>query len=205
VPTILLRAGASSGDALSMHWGNGYDAVLLANFLQLHGDADAATLLTKARTALAPGGAAYIVEALPDEDRTQGEGTVQGVTLLALTPAGGTRTYSELSELCRAAGFADTELVPLPATAQALVVAYVDASSKAGIAGTSSSEIAARAEQLQQGQEDTLKANADAAVASKSARGTATSPEEMAWNYPMNLSGQFTQCITHDYKLLQST
>jgi O-methyltransferase domain len=186
--TIVLRTGASPGDALSMHWGNGYDAVLLANFLQLHGDADAATLLTKARTALAPGGAAYIVEALPDEDRTQGEGTVQGVTLLALTPAGGTRTYSELSELCRAAGFADTELVQLPATAQSLVVAYVDASSKAGIVGTSSSEIAARAEQLQQSGEETLKANADAAVA-KSARGTATSPEEMAWNYPMNLSG----------------
>ena len=119
------RFEALPGSAFDVDYGNGYDLVLLPNFLHHFDPTECERLLGKARAALADGGRAVIVEFIPDDSRvTPPVAASFALTMLATTPAGDAYTFRELEAMCRAAGFARSELRELPPTVQRVVMAY---------------------------------------------------------------------------------
>lgn len=112
------------GNAFEADWGSDYDWVLLPNVLHLFDAAGAEQLLAKARAALGPDGEAAIVEFLVDDTRTQPPvAALFGLTMLAVTPHGGTFTLAEMQALAERAGFSETESHPLPFSQQRVVIA----------------------------------------------------------------------------------
>ena len=59
-----------AGSAFDVAWGDGYDLVLLPNFLHHFDVPTCERILAKAHAALAPGGRVVIVEFVPDPDRS---------------------------------------------------------------------------------------------------------------------------------------
>ncbi len=111
-----------AGSAFEVDWGNGYDLILLPNFLH-HFDADACvTLLKKARASLAPGGRVAIVEFVPNEDRVSPEFPAAfALVMLATTPKGDAYTERELAEMAKSAGFRHVTTRPLPPSPASLI------------------------------------------------------------------------------------
>jgi ubiquinone/menaquinone biosynthesis C-methylase UbiE len=112
------------GSAFETAFGDGYDLVLLTNFLH-HFDAPTnVTLLRKVHKALKPGGHAVSLEFIPNEDRvTPHEPARFSFVMLNSTPSGDAYTYAELESMHRQAGFRSTELKALPPTPQSIVTA----------------------------------------------------------------------------------
>jgi ubiquinone/menaquinone biosynthesis C-methylase UbiE len=107
------------GSALEVPFGDGYDIVLLPNFLHHFDPRSCELVLRKSHAALKPGGRVVIVEFVPDEDRSGPPDAVRfGLVMLASTPAGDAYTFSEYQAMLRNAGFARAtlhELAPSPA------------------------------------------------------------------------------------------
>ena len=108
-----------------MDFGEGYDLVLLTNFLHHFDAATCETLATKVYDALAPGGRAVTLEFVPNEDRiSPPDSAMFSMIMLASTPSGDAYTFSELAEMFRHAGFTRSELHRLPPPFQQVVVSY---------------------------------------------------------------------------------
>jgi len=107
------------GSAFEVAWGDGYDIVLLPNFLHHFDPPTCEQLLAKAHAALVPGGRVVIVEFAPDDDRAgPADAVCFSLTMLASTPAGDAYTFAELEAMVRRAGFAHAtrhQLEPTPA------------------------------------------------------------------------------------------
>jgi ubiquinone/menaquinone biosynthesis C-methylase UbiE len=108
------------GSALEVDYGEGYDLVLLTNFIH-HLDPNAAvSLLKKVHRSMASGGRVVICQFVPNEDRLTPQNAAWfNVMLLATTPAGEAYTYSQLCGMLEQAGFAQCErhdLQPTPFT-----------------------------------------------------------------------------------------
>jgi len=107
------------GSAFDVPFGDGYEVVLVPNFLHHFDPPTCEGLLRKVRAALAPGGRVVIVEFVPDEDRMGPPEAVRfSLTMLAGTPAGDVYTFAEYQTMLRNAGFASAtlhELQPSPA------------------------------------------------------------------------------------------
>ena len=107
------------GSAFDVPFGDGYDLVLLPNFLHHFDPPTCERLLAKARGALAPGGRVVIVEFVPDADRLGPPDAVRfELVMLASTPAGDAYTFGEYQGMLKAAGFGTAtlhELTPSPA------------------------------------------------------------------------------------------
>jgi len=107
------------GSAFDVGWGDGYDLVLLPNFLHHFDPPTCERLLAKAHAALAPGGRVVIVEFVPDDDRMGPADAVRfGLVMLAATAGGDAYTFPELSAMLRNTGFDRPtlhELAPSPA------------------------------------------------------------------------------------------
>lgn len=112
------------GSAFEVEFGKDYDAVLITNFLH-HFDASTnVSLLKKVAAALRPGGQVVILEFVPNADRVSPPiPALFSITMLSDTPAGDAYTFTELSEMCRNAGFEGSRLVSLSPLPQSLVVA----------------------------------------------------------------------------------
>ena len=103
------------GSALDVEYGSGYDLVLLTNFLHHFDMATCEALLRKVRAALADGGRALTLEFVPNEDRiSPPEAAGFSMMMLAGTPSGDAYTFSELERMFSNAGFARSEIYPLP-------------------------------------------------------------------------------------------
>ncbi len=113
------------GDAFQLDWGTGYDLVLLPNILHHFDERGCVTLLERSHRALAPGGRVVVVEFVPDESRASPpQAAAFALVMLAMTPGGDAYTFSEYERMCRKAGFASAELLPMPPPLpQQLVVA----------------------------------------------------------------------------------
>ncbi len=112
-----------AGSALEVDFGDGYDLVLLTNFLHHFDAAGCETILKKVHRALKPGGRAVTVEFVPNEDRVSPpEAAAFSLTMLVLTPGGDAYTFAELERMMRNAGFAKNELRELPPSFQRVVV-----------------------------------------------------------------------------------
>jgi 2-polyprenyl-3-methyl-5-hydroxy-6-metoxy-1,4-benzoquinol methylase len=118
------RFEALPGSAFEVDWGDDFDIVLLTNFLHHFSPAENATLLRKVYAALKPGGRAFALEFVPNDDRiTPPSSAAFALIMLATTPAGDAYTFPEYQKMFRAAGFTQTECSNLEPTMQQVIVA----------------------------------------------------------------------------------
>jgi len=111
------------GDAFTAEYGEGYDVILLTNFLHHFDPQTCEQLLRKVRAALAPEGAALTLEFVPNEDRvTPPVSAAFSLMMLAGTNGGDAYTYPELERMFRNAGFSSSEAHQLPASPQQAIV-----------------------------------------------------------------------------------
>lgn len=121
------RYSTIPGSAFDVQFGEGYDLVLLTNFLHHFDPPTCEILLRKVHAALAPGGRAATLEFVPNEDRVSPpEAASFAVMMLGSTPAGDAYTFSELERMASAAGFGKSELYELPPSIQRVVISQKD-------------------------------------------------------------------------------
>ena len=114
------------GSAFEADWGNGYDVVLLPNFLHHFDRAGCMKILRLARAALAPKGRVAIVEWVPNDDRVSPPApALFAMTMLLSTPSGTTYTGPEFSAMLTEARFEQPDIIPLLPTPLTLVLARV--------------------------------------------------------------------------------
>lgn len=119
------RWTAMPGSAFDVDYGDGYDLVLLTNFLHHFDEETNADLARKTYEALADGGRAFTLEFVPNEDRVTPETQAMfALTMLASTGAGDAYTFAEYERVFAGAGFARSEMHLLPSGAQTLVVSH---------------------------------------------------------------------------------
>jgi SAM-dependent methyltransferase len=113
------------GSAFDVEYGRGYDLVLLTNFLHHFDMATCETLLRKVRAALADGGRTVTLEFVPNEDRiSPPEAAGFSMMMLGGTPGGDAYTFSELERMFSNAGFARSEIHPLPPSIEQVVISH---------------------------------------------------------------------------------
>lgn len=109
------RHHALPGSAFEVEYGNGYDLVLLTNFLHHFDVPTCEALLQKIHASLAEGGRVVTLEFIPDENRiTPPSAAGFSLTMLASTPRGDAYTFAELDSMLRNAGFSRNEIHALP-------------------------------------------------------------------------------------------
>ena len=113
------------GDAFETEFGDGYDLILITNFLH-HFDIPTCTqFLRKVHGALAPGGRAAIVDLVPNPDRiSPPTAAAFSMMMLTTTPSGDAYTLPEYEQMTRDAGFARSELAQPIIGLDRLIVAY---------------------------------------------------------------------------------
>jgi len=117
------RYSTIEGSAFDVDYGNGYDLILLTNFLHHFDPPTCETLLRKVHAALAEGGRAVTLEFVPNEDRiSPPDAAAFSVMMLGSTPSGDAYTFSELERMFANAGFAGSEVHELPPTIQRAVI-----------------------------------------------------------------------------------
>jgi len=121
---IIDRYCTVEGSAFEVEFGEGYDLVLLTNFLHHFSPEANQALLHKICRALKPGGRAVALEFVPNEDRiTPPIPASFALTMLAATPDGDAYTFSELERMFRNTGFRSTELHEIPPSMHRVVIA----------------------------------------------------------------------------------
>jgi ubiquinone/menaquinone biosynthesis C-methylase UbiE len=119
------RYSTIEGSAFDVEYGSGYDLVLLTNFLHHFDTATCETLLRKVRAALTGGGRALTLEFVPNEDRiSPPEAAGFSMIVLSGTPSGDAYTFSELERMFSSAGFARSEIHPLPPSIEQVVISH---------------------------------------------------------------------------------
>jgi ubiquinone/menaquinone biosynthesis C-methylase UbiE len=114
-----------AGDAFREDFGEGYDLVLLTNFLHHFSPAMCETILRKVYHSLVPHGRVITLEFVPNEDRVTPPMVAEfGLIMLATTPEGDAYTVAEYQRMFRAAGFAKVEQRPLPGSIEQILVSY---------------------------------------------------------------------------------
>lgn len=112
------------GSAFDVDFGQGYDLILLTNFLHHFDVATNEKLLRKVHAALADGGRALTLEFVPNDDRvTPPMQAAFSMMMLASTAAGDAYTFAEYQQMFANAGFSKCELHDVP-PAQRLVVSH---------------------------------------------------------------------------------
>jgi 2-polyprenyl-3-methyl-5-hydroxy-6-metoxy-1,4-benzoquinol methylase len=113
------------GSAFDVDYGDGYDLVLLTNFLHHFDTPTCETLLRKVHAALRDDGRTMTLEFVPDENRvTPPHAAMFSLVMLASTPGGDAYTFSELERMFQNAGFSRSELHPLPPSPNQVVISH---------------------------------------------------------------------------------
>lgn len=118
------RYSTIAGSAFDVDFGNGYDVVLLTNFLHHFDRKTIHQLLKRVHAALKPGGRAVTLEFVPNDDRISPPMPAKfAMIMLAGTAHGDAYTFAEYQQMFRDAGFANSELVRLHGP-ESLVIAH---------------------------------------------------------------------------------
>src|SRR5262245_52641690 len=113
------------GSAFEVDFGNGYDIILLTNFLHHFDRETNIKLLTRIHAALNTQGRALTLDFIPNEDRvTPPFAAAFSMTMLASTPAGDAYTYAEYEKMFGQAGFSRSEIHSLTPSPQRLIISY---------------------------------------------------------------------------------
>jgi 2-polyprenyl-3-methyl-5-hydroxy-6-metoxy-1,4-benzoquinol methylase len=111
------------GSAFEVEYGDGYDVVLLTNFLHHFDKETNEDLMRKIHQALNDGGKVLTLEFVPNDDRVSPPSEAMfSLVMLAATPAGDAYTFAELSGMFENAGFSRSEHIPLAPLPQHLIV-----------------------------------------------------------------------------------
>jgi hypothetical protein len=111
------------GSAFDVDFGDGYDVVLLTNFLHHFDVATCTDLLRKVHGSLNEGGRAVTLEFVPNDDRvTPPEQASFSLIMLATTAAGDAYTFRELEAMAADAGFAGSEMHRMQGPPQSVIV-----------------------------------------------------------------------------------
>ena len=109
------RCEYKPGDLFTTDYGSDYDLVVLANIHHHFNDADCIRINEVAKKALKPGGAAVVVDFIPEEGRVGNPMPLMfALVMLMWTPEGDTRTESQYRESFEAAGFTRCDARPTP-------------------------------------------------------------------------------------------
>jgi ubiquinone/menaquinone biosynthesis C-methylase UbiE len=120
---VASRYSTIPGSAFDAAFGEGFDLVLLTNFLHHFDQPTCETLLRKVHAALKEGGRAITLEFVPNEDRISPPETAGfSVMMLGNTPAGDAYTFSELDRMASNAGFRKSEMHKIPPSIQQVVI-----------------------------------------------------------------------------------
>jgi ubiquinone/menaquinone biosynthesis C-methylase UbiE len=112
-----------TGSAFEVDYGEGYDVVLLTNFLHHFDKQTNEDLLRKIHRALNDDGKVLTLEFVPNDDRVSPPSEAMfSLVMLAATPAGDAYTFAELRGMFENAGFSRSEHVPLAPLPQHLIV-----------------------------------------------------------------------------------
>jgi SAM-dependent methyltransferase len=113
------------GSAFEVDFGEGYDIVLLTNFLHHFDQATCEMLLRKVAAALKPGGRAITFEFVPNEDRVSPPmAAAFSMMMLGTTENGDAYTFSEFDRMFRNSGFGASELHPLPPSPGQVIISH---------------------------------------------------------------------------------
>jgi 2-polyprenyl-3-methyl-5-hydroxy-6-metoxy-1,4-benzoquinol methylase len=111
------------GSAFEVEYGEGYDVVLVTNFLHHFDKPTCETFLKKVHAALADDGQVWTLEFVPNDDRVSPPAEAMfSLVMLAATPEGDAYTFAELKEMFENAGFAHNEHRPMPGMPQHWIV-----------------------------------------------------------------------------------
>jgi len=117
------RYSIIEGSAFDVDYGEGYDLILLTNFLHHFDPPTNEKLLRKVHAALADGGRVATLEFVPNEDRiSPPEAAGFSMMMLGSTPSGDAYTFADLERMFVNAGFAHNEMHPLPPSIQQAVI-----------------------------------------------------------------------------------
>jgi ubiquinone/menaquinone biosynthesis C-methylase UbiE len=113
------------GSAFETQFGDGYDLVLITNFLHHFDVATNVAFLRKVHVALGTGGRVGILEFVPNPDRiTPPTAAGFSLVMLANTPSGDAYTFDELKSMLEESGFSRAEQTTAQVGVESLVVAY---------------------------------------------------------------------------------
>ena len=113
------------GSAFETDFGEGYDLVLITNFLHHFDPPTCTNFMRKMHTTLISGGRAAIAELVPNPDRvTPPTAAAFSMMMLATTPNGDAYTFEEIESISTNAGFTRVELAPPQIGLDRLVIAY---------------------------------------------------------------------------------
>lgn len=110
------------GSAFEIDLGEGYDIVLLTNFLHHFDQPTCESFLRKVHSSLAPNGRVITLEFVPNEDRISPESADFALVMLATTPAGDAYTFKELDTMFKHAGFGNSEIHAVPNSKEHVVI-----------------------------------------------------------------------------------
>jgi ubiquinone/menaquinone biosynthesis C-methylase UbiE len=113
------------GSAFDANFGSGYHLALLTHFLHHFDPPTCETLLRKIHAALEPGGRVVTVEFVPNEDRVSPpQAAAFSFIMLGTTARGDAYPFSEYRSMFQNAGFARSELHPIPGFPAQVIDSY---------------------------------------------------------------------------------
>lgn len=122
---VATRSHFLPGSAFDLDWGEGYDVILLTNFLHHFDQSGCEQILRKAHAALKEGGRVLTFEFIANEDRVSPPLPLTfSMMMLGTTPAGEVYTYSDIEKMSLAAGYSHVELKAIPPAMEKVVVSY---------------------------------------------------------------------------------
>ena len=111
-----------AGSAFDVDFGEGYDLVLLTNFLHHFGIPECEDFLRKVRASMAPGGRVITLEFVPNDDRISPASADFALIMLVTTPGGDAYTFKEWDAMFQNAGFGQSELLAVPNSKEHVVI-----------------------------------------------------------------------------------
>lgn len=113
------RYHKTEGSAFEADLGEGYDVVLVTNFLHHFDVPTCEAFLKRVHSALKDDGQVLTLEFVPNDDRISPPGeALFPLVMLAATPAGDAYTFAELTAMLNNAGFSQNEHRPMPGMPQ---------------------------------------------------------------------------------------
>jgi ubiquinone/menaquinone biosynthesis C-methylase UbiE len=113
------------GSAFDVAFGNGFNLVLLTNFLHHFDMTTCEKLLRKVHAALEPGGRAVTLEFVPNDDRVTPPDTAAfSMIMLGSTKSGDAYTFAEYERMFANAGFSRSENHRIPNGPQSIIISH---------------------------------------------------------------------------------
>ncbi len=122
---VAARYSTIPGSAFEVEFGQGYDLILLTNFLHHFDIPTCENVLRKVHAALAPAGRAVTLEFVPNEDRvTPPEAATFSMIMLGSTAHGDAYTFAEFDRMFHNAGFKRSEHFRQPPMPESMIISY---------------------------------------------------------------------------------